>query len=57
MEVKPYTMDAPVTFLESFKAYVSGDARMFVMGNSALTSILDDISVLTSQTIYQLTFK
>jgi hypothetical protein len=57
MEVKPYTMDAPVTFLESFKAYVSGDARMFVMGNSALTSILDEISVLTSQTIYQLTFK
>ena len=57
MEVKPYTMDAPVTFLESFKSYVSGDARMFVMGNSALTSILDEISVLTSQTIYQLTFK
>lgn len=57
MEVKPYTMDAPVTFLESFKAYVSGDARMFVMGNSALMSILDEISVLTSQTIYQLTFK
>jgi len=57
MEVKPYTMDAPVTFLESLKAYISGDARMFVMGNSALTSILDEISVLTSQTIYQLTFK
>lgn len=57
MEVKPYTMDAPVTFLESFKSYISGDARMFVMGNSALVSILDEISVLTSQTIYQLTFK
>ena len=57
MEVKPYTIDAPVTFLESFKSYISGDARMFVMGNSALTNILDEINGLVEQTIYRLTFK
>lgn len=57
MEVKPYTMDAPVTFLESLKSFVSGDAKMFVMGNSALISILDEINGLVDQTIYRLTFK
>ena len=35
LEVKPYTMDAPVAFLTSFKEYISGDARMLVMGNTA----------------------
>jgi len=57
MEVKPYTMDAPVTFLESFKSYISGEARMLVIGNSALTNILDEINALVDQTIYRLTFK
>ena len=57
MEVKPYTMDAPVTFLEAFKSYISGDARMLVMGNSALTNILDEINGLVDQTIYRLTLK
>ena len=57
MEVKPYTIDAPVTFLESFKEFISGDARMFVMSNSALTNILDEINGLVEQTIYRLTFK
>jgi hypothetical protein len=57
MEVKPYTMDAPVTFLEVFKSYISGDARMLVMGNPALTNILDEINGLVDQTIYRLTFK
>jgi hypothetical protein len=57
MEVKPYTMDAPVTFLESFKSYISGGARMLVIGNPALTNILDEINALVDQTIYRLTFK
>jgi hypothetical protein len=57
MEVKPYTMDAPVTFLEVFKSYISGNARMLVMGNPALTNILDEINGLVDQTIYRLTFK
>jgi len=57
MEVKPYTLDAPVTFLESFKSYISGEARMLVIGNSALTNILDEINGLVDQTIYRLTFK
>jgi len=57
MEVKPYTLDAPVTFLEAFKEYISGGARMLVIGNSALTNILDEINGLVDQTIYRLTFK
>ena len=57
LEVKPYTMDAPVAFLTSFKQYVSGDARMLVMGNSALSNILDEINGLVEQTLYRLTFK
>jgi hypothetical protein len=57
MEVKPYTIDAPVAFLESFKSFISGEARMFVMGNSALTNILDEINGLVEQTLYRLTFK
>lgn len=57
LEVKPYTMDAPVTFLTSFKQYVSSDARMLVMGNSALSNILDEINGLVEQTLYRLTFK
>ena len=57
MEVKPYTLDAPVTFLEAFKLYISTEARMLVMGNSALTNILDEINGLVDQTIYRLTFK
>jgi hypothetical protein len=57
MEIKPYTMDAPVTFLESFKSYMSTEARMLVMGNSSLTNILDEIVALAGQTIYKLTFK
>jgi hypothetical protein len=57
MEVKPYTLDAPVTFLEEFKSYISGGARMLVIGNPALTNILDDINGLVEQTIYRLTFK
>lgn len=57
LEVKPYTMDAPVTFLEAFKEYISGGARMLVIGNSALTNILDEINGLVDQTIYRLTFK
>jgi hypothetical protein len=55
MEVKPYTLDAPVTFLESFKSYISGEARMLVISNSALTN--DEINALVDQTIYRLTFK
>lgn len=57
MEVKPYTMEAPVAFLESFKSYISGGARMMVMGNSALSNILDEINGLVEQTLYRLTFK
>lgn len=57
LEVKPYTMDAPVAFLESFKSYVSQDAKMLVMGNSALSNILDEINGLVEQTLYRLTFK
>ena len=57
MEVKPYTMDAPITFLEDFRSYISGGARMLVIGNSALTNILDEINGLVEQTIYRLTFK
>lgn len=57
MEVKPYTLDAPVTFMEAFKLYISTEARMLVIGNSALTNILDEINGLVDQTIYRLTFK
>lgn len=57
MEVKPYTLDAPITFLEAFKSYISGGARMLVIGNPALTNILDEINGLVDQTIYRLTFK
>ena len=57
MEVKPYTLDAPIAFLEEFKSYISGGARMLVIGNSALTNILDEINGLVDQTIYRLTFK
>lgn len=57
MEVKPYTMDAPIAFLESFKSYISSGARMLVMGNSALLNILDEINGLIEQTLYKLTFK
>jgi len=57
LEVKPYTMDAPMAFMTSFKEYVSGEARMLVMGNSALLNILDEIKGLTEQTLYRLTFK
>jgi hypothetical protein len=57
MEVKPYTLDAPVTFLEEFKSYISGGARMLVIGNPALTNILDEINGLVDQTIYRLTLK
>lgn len=57
MEVKPYTMEAPVAFLESFKAYISGGARMMVLGNTALSNILDEINGLVEQTLYRLTFK
>jgi hypothetical protein len=57
MEVKPYTMDAPVAFLTSFKDYISGGARMLVLGNSALSNILDEINGLVEQTLYRLTFK
>ena len=57
MEVKPYTMDAPVAFMSSFKEYVSGEARMLVMGNSALLNILDEIKSLADQTLYRLTLK
>ena len=57
LEVKPYTMEAPVAFLTDFKEYVSSEARMLVMGNSALLNILDEIKGLTEQTLYRLTLK
>lgn len=57
LEVKPYTMDAPVAFLTDFKSYISGGARMLVMGNTALSNILDEINGLVEQTLYRLTFK
>lgn len=57
MEVKPYTMEAPVAFLTELKDYISGDARMLVLGNSALANILDEINGLVGQTLYRLTFK
>lgn len=57
LEVKPYTMEAPVAFLTSFKEYISTGARMLVMGNSALSNILDEINGLVGQTLYKLTFK
>jgi hypothetical protein len=57
LEIKPYTMDAPIAFLSSFKDYISGGARMCVLGNSALTNILDEINGLVEQTLYRLTFK
>ena len=57
LEVKPYAMDAPVAFLTSFKEYISGGARMTVLGNSALSNILDEINGLVEQTLYRLTFK
>lgn len=57
LEVKPYTMDAPVAFLSSFKDYISGGARMCVLGNTALSNILDEINGLVEQTLYRLTFK
>ena len=57
MEVKPYTMEAPVAFLTDFKNYISGGARMLVLGNSALSNILDEINGLVEQTLYRLTFK
>jgi hypothetical protein len=57
MEVKPYTDGAPITFLEDLKSYISGGARILVIGNSALTNILDEINGLVDQTIYRLTFK
>lgn len=57
MEVKPYTMDAPVAFLTSFKEFIQGGARMMVLGNTALSNILDEINGLVEQTLYRLTFK
>ena len=57
LEVKPYTMDAPVAFLTSFKEYIQTGARMMVMGNTALSNILDEINGLVEQTLYRLTFK
>jgi hypothetical protein len=50
-------MEAPVAFLTSFKEYVSGGARMLVIGNTALSNILDEINGLVEQTLYRLTFK
>lgn len=57
LEVKPYTMEAPIAFLTSFKEYIKGGARMTVLGNSALSNILDEINGLVEQTLYRLTFK
>lgn len=57
LEVKPYTMDAPIAFLTSFKQFISGNARMMVIGNTALSNILDEINGLVEQTLYRLTFK
>lgn len=57
LEVKPYTMDAPVAFLTSFKEFIQTGARMMVMGNTALSNILDEINGLVEQTLYRLTFK
>ena len=57
LEVKPYTMEAPAEFLKSFKEYISTGARMTVLGNSALSNILDEINGLVEQTLYRLTFK
>lgn len=57
LEVKPYTMEAPVAFLTDFKNYISGGARMLVLGNTALSNILDEINGLVEQTLYRLTFK
>ena len=57
LEVKPYTLDAPVAFMTSFKEYIQTGARMMVMGNTALSNILDEINGLVEQTLYRLTFK
>lgn len=57
LELKQYTIDAPMEFLKSFKMYLKTDARMVVMGDSALNNILDEIQGSVEQTLYLLTFK
>lgn len=57
LEVMPYTMDAPLAFVNEFCMFLRTSARMAVMGDSALNNILDEILALTEKTQYLLTFK
>lgn len=57
LEIMPYTMDAPLTFVQSLLGYIKSDARMCCMGNSALNNILDEIQALCEKTIYLLSLK
>jgi hypothetical protein len=57
LEVKPYTMDAPLAFLGEFCMFLRAEARMAVMGDSALNNIIDEMIALTEKTKYLLTFK
>lgn len=57
LEVMPYTMDAPLTFVNELCMFLRSNARMAVMGDSALNNILDEIIALAEKTKYLLTFK
>lgn len=57
LELKPYTIDAPMTFLQDFLSFIKSNARMAVMGNTSLNNILDEIQALTEKTIYLLSLK
>ena len=57
LEIKPYTMDAPLAFVNEFCMFLRNEARIAVMGDSALNNILDEILALTEKTQYLLTFK
>lgn len=57
LEIKPYTMDAPLAFVSEFCAFLRTEARIAVMGDSALNNILDEILGLAEKTQYLLTFK
>lgn len=57
LEILPYTMDAPLTFVSSFLEYIKSGARMAVLGNSSLNNILDEIQGLCEKTVYLLSLK
>lgn len=57
LELMPYTMDAPATFVEEFIVCLGSNGRMAAMGDPALNNILDEIKGVAEKTIYMLSLK